>query len=219
MRAESLWSTKPDLLLTDLLEGVSAAEAVADSAAEAVADSAAAVMAAEAENTNCILFTGKTCKTHKNPGRGFYVGLCAIIIFMINASSSVIIIFLSFAGFLIAFYIRHHKKNVKEVLVCPLRANCDTVIHSDYSKFLGIPVEILGILYYGLIAVSYGLFIVLPETATSSTLFFVHSASALAFIFSIYLTLVQAFALKNWCTWCIVSAVISASIFLISFLG
>src|SRR3989338_6874072 len=143
-----------------------------------------------------------------------------MLIFRVSQSAAyTILIFLSFSGFLIANYIRHHKKNVKEVLVCPLKANCDTVIHSDYSKFLGVPVEILGILYYGLIAVSYGLFIVLPETATSSTLFFVHSASALAFIFSIYLTLVQAFALKNWCTWCIVSAVISASIFLISFLG
>ena len=138
---------------------------------------------------------------------------------MSNPSSSVILIFLAFIGFAIAFYIRHHKKNIKEALVCPLKANCDTVIHSDYSKFLGIPVELLGLIYYGLVAISYGLFVVLPETATSLTIFMIHLASVLAFLFSIYLTLVQAFALKNWCTWCIVSAVISASIFLISFLG
>ena len=136
---------------------------------------------------------------------------------MSNPSSSVILIFLAFIGFAIAFYIRHHKKNIKEALVCPLKANCDTVIHSDYSKFLGIPVELLGLIYYGLVAISYGLFVVLPETATSLTIFMIHLASVLAFLFSIYLTLVQAFALKNWCTWCLISATISASIFIISF--
>ena len=136
---------------------------------------------------------------------------------MSNPSSSVILIFLAFIGFAIAFYIRHHKKNIKEALVCPLKANCDTVIHSDYSKFLGIPVELLGLIYYGLVAISYGLFVVLPETATSLTIFMIHLASVLPFLFSIYLTLVQAFALKNWCTWCLISATISASIFIISF--
>ena len=136
---------------------------------------------------------------------------------MSNPSSSVILIFLAFIGFAIAFYIRHHKKNIKEALVCPLKANCDTVIHSDYSKFLGIPVELLGLIYYGLVAISYGLFVVLPETATSLTIFMIHLASVLAFLFSIYLALVQAFALKNWCTWCLISATISASIFIISF--
>ena len=140
-----------------------------------------------------------------------------MLIFRVSQSAAyTILIFLSFSGFLIANYIRHHKKNVKEVLVCPLKANCDTVIHSDYSKFLGVPVEVLGMFYYGLTALSYGVFIVFPETATSVNLFLIHSISFLAFMFSIYLTFVQAFALKNWCTWCIVSASISASIFLIS---
>ena len=129
----------------------------------------------------------------------------------------VIIIFLAFVGYLIAAYIRHHKKNSKERLVCPLKANCDEVIHSDYSKFLGFSVEILGMSYYGFVAVAYGLFVIFPITTISPIVFIVHSISAVAFLFSIYLTLVQAFAIKNWCTWCLISASISASIFLISF--
>lgn len=138
---------------------------------------------------------------------------------MIQSAIYTIIIFLSFGGFLIALYIRHHKKNVKEALICPLKANCDIVIHSNYSEFLGIPVEVLGMLYYGFIALGYGLFMVFPEIATDSSIFLVHFASISAFVFSIYLILVQAFALKNWCTWCLISAVISASIFSISFFG
>jgi len=129
-----------------------------------------------------------------------------------------IVVFLAFSGFLIASYIRHHKKNIKEALVCPLKANCDTVIHSDYSKFLGMPVEILGMFYYALVAISYGLFMVFPGVATETSIFLIHFASISAFIFSIYLTLVQAFAIKNWCTWCLISAAVSASIFIVSFL-
>ena len=124
-----------------------------------------------------------------------------------------LIIFLAFGGFLIATYIRHHKKNVKEALVCPLKANCDTVIHSDYSKFLGIPLEILGMVYYGVLAISYGLIVIFPGFGTPLVASGLMFASVCAFAFSIYLTLLQAFVLKNWCTWCIISACICASIF------
>lgn len=131
---------------------------------------------------------------------------------MSQTSAYVLIIFLAFGGFLIARYIRHHKKNVEEALVCPLKANCDTVIHSDYSKFLGIPVEVLGMFYYGIIAASYGLIVIfsIGSPLIASGLMF---ASVCAFIFSIYLTLVQAFILKNWCTWCLTSALICGMIF------
>lgn len=124
-----------------------------------------------------------------------------------------LIIFLSFGGFLIARYIRHHKKNVQEALICPLKVNCDMVIHSDYSKFLEIPVETLGMVYYGLLAVSYGSIIIFPVIGVSLVVSGLLFATVCAFAFSIYLTLVQAFILKNWCTWCLISATICATIF------
>jgi len=132
---------------------------------------------------------------------------------MSQASAYTIIIFLAFCGFLIANYIRHHKKNVQEALVCPLKANCDTVIHSDYSKFLGIPVEILGMVYYGLLALSYALITVFPVLGVPLVVSGLLSATFCAFMFSIYLTFLQAFAIKNWCTWCLISAAICATIF------
>ncbi|OGM97055.1 MAG: hypothetical protein A3B86_02895 [Candidatus Yanofskybacteria bacterium RIFCSPHIGHO2_02_FULL_38_22b] len=128
----------------------------------------------------------------------------------------VIIILLAFVGFLIASYIRHHKKNIKEALICPLRANCDTVIHSDYSKFFGFSVENLGMFYYGFIALTYGLAIIFPSLYSSFVAYGLLVATILAFMFSIYLTLVQAFILKNWCTWCIISALICLTIFSIA---
>src|SRR3989344_4608754 len=131
---------------------------------------------------------------------------------MSQGAAYTIIIFLAFIGFLIATYIRHHKKNVKEALICPLKANCDTVIHSDYSRFLGIPLEVLGMIYYGLLALSYGLLIVFPSFGIPLIVSGLMVASICAFLFSIYLTIVQAFVIKNWCTWCIISATICAAI-------
>ena len=134
-------------------------------------------------------------------------------------ASYTIIIFLAFGGFLIARYIRHHKKNVQEALICPLKANCDMVIHSDYSKFLGIPVETLGMTYYGVLAISYGLITIFPVLGVPLVASGLLFATICAFIFSIYLTLVQAFILKNWCTWCLISASICATIFAIDALS
>lgn len=128
----------------------------------------------------------------------------------------IIIIFLAFCGFLIASYIRHHKKNIAEALVCPLKANCDTVIHSDYSKIFGIPVEVLGMIYYSLIAVGYGLAIIFPNLETPIVASGLMFATVCAFVFSIYLTLIQAFALRNWCTWCLFSAAICFLIFILA---
>lgn len=132
---------------------------------------------------------------------------------MIQLPFFVVIIFLGFGGFLIAMYIRHHKKNVQEALICPLKANCDTVIHSDYSKFFGIPVEVLGMIYYAIITVSYGLVIIFPTLYIPIIASSLLALSLFAFLFSLYLTLVQAFVIKNWCTWCLISASICATVF------
>ncbi|MFY9462098.1 MAG: vitamin K epoxide reductase family protein [Candidatus Sungiibacteriota bacterium] len=124
----------------------------------------------------------------------------------------IILIFAAFGGFLLAFYIRH-KKQAREKMVCPLDSDCDAVIYSEYSKFFGIPVEILGLFYYGLVAVGYALFLVLPALATPFAVFSILALTTAAFLFSLYLTFIQAFALKQWCTWCLMSAGICTVIF------
>jgi len=118
-------------------------------------------------------------------------------------------------GFMVAKHIRNHK--VKgEILVCPIRFDCNTVVNSDYSKFFGIPVEILGMGYYAFIFFSYLAFIFLPSALPHTLIFFMLIVSKVAFIFSVYLIGVQIFALKKGCSWCIVSALISALIFFLT---
>lgn len=130
----------------------------------------------------------------------------------------VINIFLGFAGFLLALYIAHKKRRKSEHFVCPLRGNCSEVIHSDYSKFFGIPVEYLGLAYYGTIAVAYGLRAMWPGIDGVFTLF-LFAISTFALVFSFYLTFIQLFTLRKICTWCLVSATLTVFIFAISLSG
>ncbi|MBI2635219.1 MAG: hypothetical protein HYW79_01600 [Parcubacteria group bacterium] len=127
----------------------------------------------------------------------------------------IILIFAAFGGFLLAFYIRH-KKGSHEKMTCPLNSDCDAVIYSEYSRFFGIPVEILGLLYYGLVMTSYVLFLVIPALALPLIVFGILALTTAAFLFTLYLTFIQAFALKQWCTWCLMSAGLCAIIFAIA---
>lgn len=130
----------------------------------------------------------------------------------------IINIFLGFAGFLLALYIAHKKRRKSEHFVCPLRGNCSEVIHSDYSTFFGIPVEYLGLAYYGTIAIAYGVRAIWPGLDGTFTLF-LFAISTFALVFSFYLTFIQLFTLRKICTWCLVSATLTVVIFGISLSG
>ena len=134
---------------------------------------------------------------------------------MINTIIINLISLLGLTGFLLSRHI-YLKKKSKKKLICPMRSNCDTVIHSDYSKILGIPVEILGMIYYLIIAFSYSLVFVLNLWSMPVAMVLV-GLSACALLFSIYLVSLQAFVVKHWCFWCLSSGIISLVIFLLSY--
>ena len=131
---------------------------------------------------------------------------------------NLVLIFLGLTGFFLARHI-YKKKNTKRPLVCPLRSNCDLVVTSKYSNILGIPVEILGMCYYmAVVLVHVGMIIHpafrLPIIATISM-----AVSTCAFLFSMYLVSIQAFVLKQWCTWCLCSAFLCVAIFFATYLS
>lgn len=137
---------------------------------------------------------------------------------MLEVIAKLVIVFTSVAGILVATYIRY-KKTAHSVLVCPLHSSCEAVTHSQFSYFLGIPVELLGIGYYTLVAASYAAFLILPHLANSTVVFVMLTLSMAAFMFSLYLTFIQAFTLKQWCTWCLFSAGLCTIIFAMSVTG
>ncbi|MBI2484174.1 vitamin K epoxide reductase family protein [Candidatus Uhrbacteria bacterium] len=117
----------------------------------------------------------------------------------------VLLLFSAVAGFLLSFYL-FHKKRSREKLVCPAGFKCDQVLHSEYARFFGIPVELLGILYYGFVIVAYTIIFQAPNMVSQVVVFIVTSVSVTAFLFSLYLTFIQAFNIKQWCSWCLTSA-------------
>ncbi len=117
-----------------------------------------------------------------------------------------LIILFGIAGLTVSTYLHFKKKNLSDGMVCPMDGSCEDVITSKYSKFLGLDVEVLGILYYTTVIVAYTVFLFTPQVAPPWFVFGVLMSSIIAVMFSLYLTFLQAFTLKMWCTWCLISA-------------
>lgn len=128
------------------------------------------------------------------------------------------IIFVAFAGFSLAYYLFHKKRRKSEHLVCPMKGKCSEVINSEFSKFLGMPVEVLGMVYYLSIAVGYGVLVSFPEVLGGLAPYLL-VVSVLAFFFSVYLTFIQLVTLKQICTWCLLSATFCTLIAIAAVLG
>ncbi len=124
------------------------------------------------------------------------------------------ILVLAVCGFFVAKHIHKHKKENKP-LVCPVGFDCNSVVHSDYSKFMGIPVEVFGMVYYALVAIFYLYFIFDFDIFSNMLLNFLIFISLIAFLFSLYLIGVQIFVIKKGCSWCAISSLISTAIFII----
>ena len=120
-------------------------------------------------------------------------------------------------GLALASYIAWKKKR-GERLVCMIGEDCDKVVHSSYARTLGIPNEYLGMLYYGVLAATYAVFLFAPEVQAYTVFRFLPLVTAAAAAFSTYLVFVQTFVLKEWCEWCLASAGLSILIAVFTFL-
>ena len=94
--------------------------------------------------------------------------------------------------------------------VCPLTGGCDIVLGSDYAKVLGIPVALLGLLYYLTI---FGLSIWVLKKRDGTAFAFVYWLAAVALLASVYLLFIQFFILEYICIYCLASEALSAAIF------
>lgn len=121
-------------------------------------------------------------------------------------------------GFIITSIIRH-KKNVGQTLVCPLGSNCDSVIYSSYSKFFGIDIATIGLIYYGFTASLYTFFTFLSFTIPDYIFVIGFLLSVLAVIFSFFLIIIQTLVIREWCFWCMMSAATSITLLIFSALS
>lgn len=127
--------------------------------------------------------------------------------------SNLLITVVALAGLALSFHIWRKKKR-GEKLTCPLGSDCDLVVRSEFSTFWGLPLEFLGVTYYAAVTLSYLIFIIRPIWQAGTWVGLIYWATILAFLFSLYLTYVQLAKLKQWCTWCLLSAMFCTIIFL-----
>ncbi|TSC56008.1 MAG: Uncharacterized protein Greene071421_27 [Parcubacteria group bacterium Greene0714_21] len=125
---------------------------------------------------------------------------------------------LSFLGLGISAHLLS-KKLKNEKIVCFLGQDCDNVVKSKYSKTLGIPNEVPGILFYlvvfgGVLLLSQGKEMIVDLRVIS----LLRISAVLASLASFYLISIQVFKLKMWCEYCIASAIINGLILILVFL-
>lgn len=121
-------------------------------------------------------------------------------------------------GLLNSGYLLWKRYGSSKPLVCPIGQRCQDVLDSRYGRLLGIRNEFLGSAYYIvllalLITAERGramLFSIMggPNQIDAALLISIPAAAV-----SVALTLIQAFWLKNWCSYCLFANAINVFIF------
>ena len=128
---------------------------------------------------------------------------------------TIIALIASIIGLLDSGYLSFSKINKLNLVCSPNIGDCNAVNESQWSYIQGIPVAYFGFLAYLAILV---LLIVGPKIKfvrpnVDYLFFFI---SLVGFLFSAYLTYIEAAVLHTFCQWCLVSALMITILFSIS---
>jgi len=120
---------------------------------------------------------------------------------------------IAFIGFLDAAYLTaNHYFGI--VPPCFVTQGCDTVTTSAYSKFLGIPISLLGSLFYLTVLIS--LFYYIDKKKDWILIKTLPILTTIGFLVSLRLIYLQVFVIKALCSYCLISATTSTILFVIS---
>lgn len=107
----------------------------------------------------------------------------------------------------------YQEKRKKKKLMCPLRANCDKVVHSTFGNTFGVPNDILGILYYTFVSILYAGKVAFPQVFGGVVVSYALLVlTIVGVLFSIYFVALQALVIRAWCSLCLVSAFASTAL-------
>ncbi len=118
---------------------------------------------------------------------------------------------LAAGGFVNAGYLwwKHHA-HANRPLVCPMNHDCSVVTESKWNTIFYFRNETLGALYFALMFAALVYWLVNPFSVILTLILL---ASVGAFLFSLLLVGIQAFVIKDYCFYCLVSAVITTLLF------
>lgn len=120
---------------------------------------------------------------------------------------------LSLVGLFVALYLLAHSLGWTGPVICGI-GECETVQSSSYAWVGPLPVSGIGVAGY---AALLGLAVVglrpgMRRSRAVGLLLLAGSAAGVAF--SAWLTYLEAFVIRAWCQWCVISAVLIFLIFL-----
>jgi len=127
----------------------------------------------------------------------------------------ILILVCAVVAFAVSWHIFDSKKIGKKI-ICPTDSDCEMVIHSEYSTWRGIPWEKIGMAYFGAIAVFYFVVTISFLTVSDFAFGFIMAPTVLAAGVSVYLVYIQGQKIKEWCSICLFTSLLSLSIFLAS---
>ncbi|MCB9799105.1 vitamin K epoxide reductase family protein [Candidatus Nomurabacteria bacterium] len=103
-------------------------------------------------------------------------------------------------------------KHLRGAYACSFSTGCADVLTSKYATIYGVPIAILGLVYYlGIVALT--LWYMDKKSPLALTL--LSHATWAGFLVSIYLVSLQLFVINAICTFCIVSATTSTLLFIL----
>ena len=117
---------------------------------------------------------------------------------------------ISFLGLLVSGYLLIHYVS-PEPIACISGQGCVAAQLSAYSSLWGIPTPAYGIVFYLALGILGALW---SENTKKKVLpaLIILTGSGLAV--SLFLSGIEAFVLKAWCSWCVASAILSVAAFL-----
>jgi protein-disulfide isomerase/rhodanese-related sulfurtransferase/uncharacterized membrane protein len=122
---------------------------------------------------------------------------------------------LSLIGLFDSIYLMWEYTSPAHPMVC-MGGGCDAVRASAYSHLGGLPVPVYGMVMYASVVFLIFLYPLLPTPAARLSQYGIVLISGAAFLFSVYLTGIEAFVLHSWCVWCVLSALLVTAIFLLA---
>ena len=100
-------------------------------------------------------------------------------------------------------------------LACGAGGGCGAVTTSEYSRFLGVPVALLGVGGYAILLLGSLAALGLPQPPPILR-WGIAAIAAIGFAFSAYLTTTQAFLIGSYCIYCLTSASLMTALMLLT---
>ncbi len=96
-------------------------------------------------------------------------------------------------------------------LMCNISQGCEQVLTSQYAVVAGVPVALLGVLFYATVLLTSVYFLTNKPGPKLMLLL-----GLAGFIPTLYLLYLQAFVIRAWCQYCLLSALTSTAIFVMA---